>query len=215
MKKVFFVFLSLVTFSAFSQNKFKEIDPTEYSLLDKNEVSYKTFSEKANGILSEKGLSIENEINVGISPNQKTKIIVGKIIGSKDFNFVVAIMNVKSNELVMFIEKFVSDKNQINSVLYDDQFVEIYKTVQVNTSIKIIKETKENNGKLSKAANGKNLVPPTCFRTCISNQEDNFEDTWTGWGAWNLPPHSVVVQSLAAAECVGCCNGWWDNAGCH
>lgn len=52
----------------------------------------------------------------------------------------------------------------------------------------------------------------SCFSVCFHAQEDNFEDTFTGWLAWNTNPH---VQIIAAGNCQGCCQGWWSNAGCH
>ena len=36
--------------------------------------------------------------------------------------------------------------------------------------------------------------------------EDEFEETISGWIAWNLHPPGEI---LAAGHCKGCCKRWW------
>ena len=110
----------------------------------------------------------------------------------------IGIYYTNSNSYAIFYQnKFVEKDGSIKFDCYSETNEYLYST---NT-----------DGKKFDMYFNSNLTGKTPFSICMDNQEENFEDTFVGWVTWNTNPS---VQILAAANCLGCVNGWWHNNGC-
>lgn len=125
------------------------------------------------------------------------KIIIIPVSGMGSINKLIAVCNTQISDYMFFFEDYSFSNNQITSQVYDESNSFIYQAEQTQIAYNISR-----------------IAPETCFGSCIQRQEDSFESTFAGWIYWNVLPHSIVVQTMAAINCNGCCKGWWRNGGC-
>ncbi|MGI8598226.1 MAG: hypothetical protein ACR2KB_03130 [Chitinophagaceae bacterium] len=168
---------------------------------------YTNFLSTSNIFQKYPSLTITNQ-NIDLvtvaDPNIEAMVISISGVGSS--NTLVVFHNISSSQFIYFFMEFNfnSQAQQVSSNLYDDNNQFIYSTYQTSTYFDLILPS----------TNPATRIGGTCFGDCMDKQEANFESTFTGWLAWNMPPHSVIVQAAAAVNCLGCCQQWWNNKGC-
>lgn len=178
------------------------LKPKSNSIITRSHSLYTSFV-NATGIFQKyPSLSITNQnLDLVILTDTTIKVIVIQIAGVGYSNKLVAVCNTKLSKYKYYFMEYSRDDKlmQVSAKTFNQNNSHIFSTIHNASTYNLMRNM---------------AMPWSCFGDCIDRQEAWFESSFVGWLFWNMLPVSVVVQTMAAINCEGCCDGWWSNKGC-